>query len=299
MIGLTKRYGRVVAVDDLSFTVRPGRVTGFLGPNGSGKSTTLRSVVGLDTPTAGTTRVLGRPYRRLDAPLRTAGVLLDARAVHPGRSGHDHLLALARSNGLHRRRVHDVIDLVGLGDAARRPAGTYSLGMAQRLGVAAALLGDPAVVVLDEPINGLDTDGIRWIRGLLRQLAAEGRTVFVSSHVMSEMEQTADHLVVIGRGRLLADLPAADFIAAHSASATVVRSTDDAALARRLRHEGAVVETTADGALRVRGRTPGDVGSLARALDIALLELWPERRSLEDVYTDVTAGAVEYAGGGR
>jgi ABC-2 type transport system ATP-binding protein len=211
-LGLTKRYGGRTAVDDLSFSVLPGRVTGFLGPNGAGKSTTMRLVLGLERPDAGTATVCGRPYAELDAPLRQVGTMLEARSFHPGRSGRGHLLCLAQSQALPARRVQEVIDLVGLRDAADRRAGVYSLGMAQRLGIAAALLGDPQVVVLDEPVNGLDPEGVRWIRSLLRRMAAEGRTVLVSSHLMNEMAVTADHLLILGRGRLLADCSTADFV---------------------------------------------------------------------------------------
>ncbi|NUO61166.1 MAG: ATP-binding cassette domain-containing protein [Hamadaea sp.] len=226
---LTKRYGRTTAVDDLTFTVRPGVVTGFLGPNGAGKSTTMRLMLGLDWPTAGEVRVAGQRYERLNQPLRTVGSLLDGRSVHPGRSALSHLRYLARSNGIGRSRVQEVIHLTGLTTAARRRAGKFSLGMGQRLGLAAALLGDPAVLILDEPVNGLDPEGVRWIRDLLRGLAAQGRTVFVSSHLMSEAAQTADHLVVIGRGRLLADVATADFVAgAESLEDAFLKLTVDA-----------------------------------------------------------------------
>jgi ABC-2 type transport system ATP-binding protein len=209
---LSKKYGPKTAVDDLTFTVRPGVVTGFLGPNGAGKSTTMRLILGLERPTSGSTTVNGKPYRDHVAPLRQVGALLEARAIHPGRSAYHHLLALAQTAGISRSRVHDVIDAVGLPDVARRRAGKYSLGMGQRLGIATALLGDPRTVILDEPLNGLDTEGIRWVRELLRGLAAEGRTVFVSSHLMNEMALTAEHLIVIGRGRLIADAPLAEFV---------------------------------------------------------------------------------------
>jgi ABC-2 type transport system ATP-binding protein len=214
--GLTKQYGDKTAVDGLTFTVRPGVVTGFLGPNGAGKSTTMRLILGLDAPTSGSVTVNGRPYQQHAAPLREVGALLDARSVHPGRSAYHHLLALAQTCGIRRSRVDEVIDAVGLGEVARRRAGGFSLGMGQRLGIAAALLGDPATVILDEPVNGLDTEGIRWIRSLLQELAVEGRTVFVSSHLMSEMALTADHLLVIGRGRMIADMPLPELMARHS-----------------------------------------------------------------------------------
>jgi len=233
--GLTKRYGDKVAVDDLSFTVQPGRVTGFLGPNGAGKSTTMRLILGLDAPTRGSATVNGKPYRQQVAPLHEVGALLEARSVHPGRSAYHHLLAIAQTGGIGRRRVDEVVDLVGLREVVRRRAGRFSLGMGQRLGIATALLGDPRTVLLDEPLNGLDTEGIRWVRSLLRDLATEGRTVFVSSHLMNEMALTAQHLIVIGRGRLLADTGVADFVARAGSGVVRVRSTDPDALAARLR----------------------------------------------------------------
>ena len=233
--GLTKQYGDKTAVDGLTFTVRPGVVTGFLGPNGAGKSTTMRLILGLDAPTSGSVTVNGKPYLQHAAPLREVGALLDARSVHPGRSAYHHLLALAQTCGIRRSRVDEVIDAVGLGEVARRRAGGFSLGMGQRLGIAAALLGDPATVILDEPVNGLDTEGIRWIRSLLQGLAAEGRTVFVSSHLMSEMALTAQHLIVIGRGRLIADTGMEEFVARAEPGVVRVRSTDPAALAALLR----------------------------------------------------------------
>jgi ABC-2 type transport system ATP-binding protein len=301
--GLTKRYGRTVAVADLSFTVEPGRVTGFLGPNGSGKSTTMRVVLGLDRATSGGATIAGRPYRALPAPLHAVGALLDARAVHPGRRACDHLSALARSNGIGRRRVDDVLGLVGLADVADRRAGGFSLGMSQRLGIAAALLGDPPVLLLDEPVNGLDTEGIRWIRDLLRRLAGEGRTVLLSSHLMSEMELTADHLVVIGRGRLVADTTVADFIARHSPTATLVRSPTFATLHPLLVAAGAQVEpaagsgaTGAGSAWRVTGLDTSTIGDLATRHGIGLHELTPLRESLEEVYSQVTAASVEHRG---
>jgi ABC-2 type transport system ATP-binding protein len=306
--GLTKRYGRTVAVADLSFTVEPGRVTGFLGPNGSGKSTTMRVVLGLDRATSGGATIAGRPYRALPAPLHAVGALLDARAVHPGRRACDHLWALARSNGIGRRRVDDVLGLVGLADVADRRAGGLSLGMSQRLGIAAALLGDPPVLLLDEPVNGLDTAGIRWIRDLLRRLAAEGRTVLLSSHLMSEMELSADHLVVIGRGRLVADTSVADFIAHHSPAATLVRSPGFATLHPLLVAAGAHIATGgtdwpsrtggpgAGSAWRVTGLDTAAIGDLAARHGIGLHELTPLRESLEAVYSQVTADSVEHRG---
>jgi ABC-2 type transport system ATP-binding protein len=292
--GLTKRYGAKLAVDDLSFTVRPGVVTGFLGPNGAGKSTTMRMILGLDAPTRGSVTVNGRPYRQHPAPLREVGALLDARSVHPGRSAHHHLLAIAQTCGIGRSRVDEVIDAVGLREVARRRAGGFSLGMGQRLGIAAALLGDPHTVILDEPVNGLDTEGIRWIRSLLRDLAAEGRTVFVSSHLMNEMALTAEHLIVIGRGRLIADTGIEEFIAGAARDAVRVRSTDPDALARLLRPRAAGVSRDRDGALTVSGLTTDQVGRAAAAAGITLLELTARRASLEEAFIDMTSDAVEF-----
>jgi ABC-2 type transport system ATP-binding protein len=292
--GLTKRYGDKLAVDDLSFTVRPGRVTGFLGPNGAGKSTTMRLILGLDGPTGGSVAVNGRPYREHAAPLREVGALLDARSVHPGRSAYHHLLALAQTNGIRRSRVDEVVEAVGLGGAARRRAGRFSLGMAQRLGIAAALLGDPRTVILDEPVNGLDTEGIRWIRSLLQGLAAEGRTVFVSSHLMSEMAMTAQHLIVIGRGRLIADTGMEEFIAGAAPSVVRVRTTDPDALAARLRSPEVAVSPDGDGALAVSGLSTDQVGRVAGAAGITLLELNAQQASLEEAFMDLTRDAVEF-----
>jgi ABC-2 type transport system ATP-binding protein len=291
---LTKRFGRTVAVDDLSFAVRPGRVTGFLGPNGSGKSTTMRAILGLALPTRGTALVNGRPYRVLPAPLREVGSMLDARAVHGGRTAHNHLLALARSNRIPERRVDQVLDTVGLADVAGRRAGRFSLGMSQRLGIGAALLGDPAVLMFDEPVNGLDTEGIRWIRDLMKRLAAEGRTVFLSSHLMSEMELTADHLIVIGRGRLIADTSVAEFIEANSQAVTLVRAPRAAELRAVLEGRGAQVELDPKGGWRVVGPDTATVGELALRHGLAVHELLPLRSSLEDVYSRLTAESVEY-----
>ncbi|MEO3750882.1 ATP-binding cassette domain-containing protein [Streptomyces sp. B6B3] len=294
---LTKRYGDGTAVDRLSFSVRPGRVTGFLGPNGAGKSTTMRLVLGLDAPTSGRVTVAGRPYRELATPLRVVGSLLDAGGVHGGRSAYQHLAGLAASNGIPRRRVDAVLDLVGLdpGTARRRVRG-FSLGMGQRLGIAGALLGDPEVLILDEPVNGLDTEGIRWIRDLMRSLAAEGRTVFLSSHLMSEMELTADHLVVIGRGRLLADAPMREFLESHAGARTLVRAPEAERLRELLEGAGAVVRPGPDarGGWLVEGRDAAAVGELARANGLALHELTPRRSSLEEVYTAMAADAAEY-----
>ena len=291
---MAKRYGDTVAVDDLSFTVQPGRVTGFLGPNGAGKSTTMRLILGLDAPTGGSVTVNGRPYREHAAPLREVGALLDARSVHPGRSAYHHLLALAQTNGIARSRVDEVVEQVGLGEVVRRRAGRFSLGMGQRLGIAAALLGDPRTVILDEPVNGLDTEGIRWIRSLLQGLATEGRTVFVSSHLMSEMAMTAQRLIVIGRGRLIADTAMEEFIAGAAPSVVRVRTTDPDALAARLRSREVAVSPDGDGALAVSGLSTDQVGRVAGAAGITLLELTAQQASLEDAFMDLTRDAVEF-----
>jgi ABC-2 type transport system ATP-binding protein len=292
--GLTKRYGGKLAVDGLTFTVQPGMVTGFLGPNGAGKSTTMRLILGLDAPTSGSVTVNGRPYREHAAPLHEAGALLDARSVHPGRSAYHHLLALAQTCGIRRSRVDEVVEAVGLGGAARRRAGAFSLGMGQRLGIAAALLGDPRTVILDEPVNGLDTEGIRWIRSLLRELAAEGRTVFVSSHLMSEMALTAQHLIIIGKGRLIADTGMDEFIAGAAPSLVRVRSTDLAALETLLRSRDVAVSGADDGALAVSGLSTDQVGRLAGAAGITLLELTAQQASLEEAFIELTRDAVEF-----
>jgi ABC-2 type transport system ATP-binding protein len=293
---VTKRYGATAAIRDLSFEVRPGVVTGFLGPNGSGKSTTLRVLLGLDRPTAGATFINGRSYVDLPAPLREVGAMLDARAVHPGRSAHDHLLALARSNRIPTTRVREVLGIVGLADVAGRRAGAFSLGMSQRLGVAAALLGDPAVLVFDEPMNGLDTEGIRWIRGLLKGLAAAGCTVFLSSHLMSEMELTADELIVIGRGELIAATSVAAFIAAGSRRTVLVRTPDPSVLRSALARVDASVELDPTGALVVTGMDAASIGDAALHVGVPVHELREMRASLEDVYSRLTAPSVEYAG---
>ncbi|MEU0909617.1 ABC transporter ATP-binding protein [Streptomyces althioticus] len=295
---LTKRYAGRTAVDGLSFTARPGSVTGFLGPNGAGKSTTMRLALGLDAPTAGTVTVAGRHYGRLPAPLREVGALLDARAVHGGRTVRRHLLGLARSHGIPARRVDEVLDAVGLEAAADRRAAGLSLGMAQRLGIAAALIGDPGVLILDEPVNGLDAEGIRWIRTLLKSLASEGRTVFLSSHLMSELELTADRIIVIGRGRLLADTDMRDFIERHSPDSTLLRTPEPSRMRALLEDHGAVVRPDPHGGLRVTGLATTAVGDLAREHGLALHELTPRRASLEDIYTAVTGDAVEYRGSG-
>jgi ABC-2 type transport system ATP-binding protein len=291
---LTKRYADNTAVSDLTFTVRPGVVTGFLGPNGAGKTTTMRMILGLDGPTSGSVTVNGRPPRAHTAPLREVGGMLDPRAVHPSRSAYHHLLALAQTSGIRRARVDEVIDAAGLRDVAGRGAGKFSLGMSQRLGIAAALLGDPATVVLDEPVNGLDVEGIRWIRALLQELAGRGKTVFVSSHLMSEISQTATHLVVIGRGRLIADTSVAEFIASAAPAAVRVRSSDPEALTRLLASPGVTVTAAADGALTVTGLTAGQVGAAAGAAGITVLELATQQASLEDAFVDLTQDAVEF-----
>ncbi|CAO5191336.1 ABC-2 type transport system ATP-binding protein [Frankia sp. AiPs1] len=292
--GLEKRYGDKVAVHDLSFTARPGVVTGFLGPNGAGKSTTMRMILGLDRPTRGEVRVNGRRYRDAAAPMHEVGVMLEARAVHTGRSAAKHLLALAQTHGISRRRVDEVIDMVGLTDVARKRAGGFSLGMGQRLGIASALLGDPATLILDEPVNGLDPEGIRWIRGLLRDLAAEGRTVFLSSHLMSEMALTATHLVVVGRGRLIAETTVAEVIAGASPAAVHVRTPAGSALRDALAGADVTVTTTSADTLEVSGRTSEQIGTVARDAGIALFELTPRQVSLEDAFMALTQDAVEY-----
>lgn len=294
---LVRRYGDTTAVDDLSFTVRPGRVTGFLGPNGAGKSTTMRMILGLERPTAGSATVGGRAYAGLPAPIHEVGALLDARALDPGRSAYHHLLALAQTHGIGRKRVTEVLELVGLSDVATRRAGGFSLGMGQRLGLAGALLGDPAVLMLDEPVNGLDPDGIRWIRTLLRSLSAQGRTVFISSHLMSEMQLTADHLIVIGRGRLIADDAMAAIVSASDLARVVVRSADPARLVHPLRQLGADVTTAEDGALSIGGLDAAAVGELAFRAGVALHELAVHRPSLEETFMDLTRDSVDYHGG--
>jgi ABC-2 type transport system ATP-binding protein len=298
VVGLTKRYGARVAVDRLSFQVRPGRITGFLGPNGAGKSTTIRLVLGLDAPTGGRATVAGQPYHRLPAPLHTVGSLLAATAVHGGRSAYHHLLYLARSNRIGRRRVAEVLDLVGLTQVAGDRARSFSMGMAQRLGIAAALLGDPGILILDEPVNGLDTEGIRWLRGLLKRLAKQGRTVFLSSHLMSEMELTADHLIVIGAGRLIADTSMHEFIERNSQPVTLVRTPQPDRLRSAIDAAGGRVRLDAGGGWRVSGLDPAAIGDLAHAQRIALHELTPRLDTLENVYTRMTGASIEYRGAG-
>ena len=290
---LTKRYGPTTAVSDLTFSVRPGTVTGFLGPNGAGKSTTMRMILGLDEPTSGSVTVNGRPPRAHAAPLHEVGGMLDPRAVHPSRSAYHHLLALAQTTGIRRSRVDEVIDAVGLRSVAGL-AGKFSLGMAQRLGIAAALLGDPATVVLDEPVNGLDVEGIRWMRGMLTELAAQGKTVFVSSHLMSEIAQTATRLIVIGKGRLIADTSVADFIASAAPASVRVRSSDLRALATLLRSPDVTVSFADDGALLVSGLRAERIGAIAAEAGIAVAELSTVETSLEDAFVDLTKDAVEY-----
>jgi ABC-2 type transport system ATP-binding protein len=291
---LTKRYGGTVAVDGLSFTVRPGQVTGFLGPNGAGKSTTMRMLIGLDRPTAGAATVNGRRYADHPAPLRQVGALLEANSVHKGRSAYHHLLALAQTHGIPAARAGEVLAMVGLTSVARRRAGRFSLGMGQRLGIAAALLGDPATVILDEPVNGLDPDGVLWIRTLLRELAAGGRTVLVSSHLMSEMAVTADHLVIIGRGRLLADTPLAELIARVAVDRVLVRSPHAAALADLLVRHGATVTSEEPSTLQISGLPAETISSLASGHGHALHELTPQHASLEQAYMELTRGTVEF-----
>jgi len=293
--GLTKHYGAKVAVQDLTFTAPAGVVTGFLGPNGAGKSTTMRLILGLDRPSAGSSTINGKAYADLTSPLREVGAMLEARAIHTGRSGYNHLLALAQTQGIGRKRVDEVLDIVGLKDVARKRVGGFSMGMGQRLGIAAALLGDPRVVILDEPANGLDPEGIRWIRNLLKGLADDGRTVFLSSHLMSEMQQTADHLVVIGKGKLIADTTMAAFVAQASGDAPVrVRAADPRALAEKLRAAEVTVETSDGGALQVHGLKSERIGEIAAAAGLVLHELTPLQVSLEEAFMDVTHTSVEY-----
>ncbi|MFC8785231.1 ABC transporter ATP-binding protein [Streptomyces nigra] len=292
--GLTKRYGEKVAVNNLSFTVRPGIVTGFLGPNGAGKSTTMRMVLGLDHPTAGDVRIDGRHYQELKDPLTYIGALLEAKAWHGGRSAYNHLLCLAQSNGIPDARVREVLETVGLTAVARKKTKGFSMGMGQRLGIAAALLGDPRILMFDEPVNGLDPEGIHWIRNLMKSLAAQGRTVFVSSHLMSEMALTADHLVVIGQGRLLADTSMADFIARNSRAYVRVRSPQRERLLDLLQAEGVTPVEAGDGALEIDGATSERIGELAARHQIVLHELSTQQASLEEAFMQLTAESVEY-----
>jgi ABC-2 type transport system ATP-binding protein len=291
---LTKRYGDKTAVSDLSFTVRPGIVTGFLGPNGSGKSTTMRLILGLDAPDAGSITVNGKNYAEYTAPLFEVGALLEARSVHTGRSAYNHLRALAETHGIPRKRVDELIDLAGLESVARKRAGQFSLGMGQRLGIAAALLGDPAVVILGEPVNGLDPDGIRWIRELMTGLAADGRTVFLSSHLMSEMAVTADHLIVIGRGRLIADASVDEFIRRHSKDIVRVRSPQAAVIAAAVAGADVTVTSLEPGLLEIEGLTAVQIGELAAKNHYVLHELAPQQVTLEEAFMDITQGELEY-----
>jgi ABC-2 type transport system ATP-binding protein len=294
---LTKRFGLLTALDDLSFTVQPGRVTGFLGPNGAGKSTTMRVILGLDAPSAGCALVRGRRYGEIVRPLRDVGSLLDANAMHPGRSGWQHLRSVAQSNGISRRRVSEVLQLTGVDAVAHRHVGTFSLGMKQRLGIALALLGDPPVLLFDEPVNGLDPEGIHWIRGLFKTLATEGRTVFVSSHLMSEMALTAEHLIIIGRGRLLADTPIERFVEANARSDVLVRSPQADGLVRLLTTQGATVAVGADDGLTVTGLDAPTIGDLAAQHAIPIHELTPRHATLEQAYLDLTEASVDYRAG--
>jgi ABC-2 type transport system ATP-binding protein len=292
--GLSKRYGAKVAVDDLTFTVQPGIVTGFLGPNGAGKSTTMRMLLGLDAPTAGSATIGGKHYADQAAPLREVGALLEARAIHTGRSARNHLLALAATTGIPRRRVEEVIDLVGLTDVARKRVGGFSLGMGQRLGIASALLGDPGTLILDEPVNGLDPEGILWIRNLLKSLAAQGRTILVSSHLMSEMALTASHLIVIGRGRLIADVSVQELMAMGARNRVRVRTPHAQQLRGLLAADGVVVSGQGDDVIEVTGVDSARIGLVAAAAGIALIELTPLHASLEEAFMQITRDAVEF-----
>ena len=297
-VGLTKRYGSKTAVDDITFTVKPGMVTGFLGPNGAGKSTTMRLIVGLDRATSGSVTVNGSRYADLKAPLREVGVLLDAKAVHTGRTAENHLLALAATHGIRRKRVDEVIALTGLESVARRRVGGFSLGMGQRLGIAAALLGDPSVLILDEPVNGLDPEGVIWVRELTRHLAGQGRTIFLSSHLMTEMAQTADHIIVLGRGRVIADAPVATIEAMATGTAVHVRTPDAERFAPLLTRAGATITHPEPDLLEVTGLAAPQIGELAARERVVLHELSPVGGSLEDAYLALTQDEVEYHAGG-
>jgi ABC-2 type transport system ATP-binding protein len=292
--GLTKRYGAKTAVDNLSFAIEPGRVTGFLGPNGAGKTTTMRCILGLDYPDEGTITVDGKTYHDLAFPMREVGALLEAKAVHGGRSARNHLLCLAQTNNLPKRRVGEVLELVGLTDVAGKRSKGFSLGMSQRLGIAATLLGDPKMLMFDEPVNGLDPEGILWIRNLMKALASEGRTVFVSSHLMSEMENTADHLIVIGRGKLIADCTMKEFVARASGAAVRVRTPSADQFVRAITAKGAAAAAGDEGSIEVRGMTAEQVGDLAFSEGIRLHELTMVRASLEEAFMELTADSVEY-----
>jgi ABC-2 type transport system ATP-binding protein len=295
--GLTKRYGEKVAVNDLTFGIEPGKVTGFLGPNGAGKTTTMRLILGLDYPDAGTVTVGGKPYHDLAYPMREVGALLEAKAVHGGRSAYSHLLCLAQTNNLPKRRVGEVLELVGLSEVARKRSKGFSLGMSQRLGIAATMLGDPQMLMFDEPVNGLDPEGILWIRNLMKALAAEGRSIFVSSHLMAEMENTADHLIVIGRGKLIADCTMAEFIARSSGAAVRVRTPSPDQLVLAIAAEGGSATADSDGTLLVRGMAVDKVGDVAFDKGIRLHELTTLRASLEEAFMELTADSVEYHAG--
>ncbi|MCG7288050.1 ABC transporter ATP-binding protein [Cellulomonas sp. ACRRI] len=292
--GLTKRYGQKTAVAGIDFTVQPGKVTGFLGPNGAGKSTTMRMIMGLDRPTSGTVTVNGRPYAQLTSPLTEVGALLEAKAVHSGRSATNHLRALGATHGIGRKRVDEVIEMTGLGQVARKRVGGFSLGMGQRLGIAAAMLGDPRTLILDEPVNGLDPEGVLWVRNLVKHLAAEGRTVFLSSHLMSEMALTADHILVIGRGRIIADAPVDDIVAGAAGKSVRVRSPHATRLAELLAAPDVTVTSVEAGLLEITGTDARAVGELAAANALVLHELTPVHASLESAYMSLTADAVEY-----
>ena len=295
--GLSKRYGDTVAVDELSFSVAPGKITGFLGPNGAGKTTTMRLILGLDQPTGGSVTVNGRPFTAADRPMREVGALLDAKALHGGRSAYNHLLCLAQSNNLPKSRVGEVLGLVGLTDVAAKRAKGFSLGMGQRLGIAGALLGDPQILMFDEPVNGLDPEGILWIRNLMKALAAEGRTVFVSSHLMSEMENTADHLLVIGRGKLIADCTVDEFIAANSQLTVRVRTPQPDQLSKLVATAGGTTREPGDGSIVISGLNPQQVGDLAYENAVRLHELAPVHASLEQAFMELTASSVQFHAG--
>jgi ABC-2 type transport system ATP-binding protein len=292
--GLTKRYGAKTAVDDITCTIEPGRVTGFLGPNGAGKSTTMRMVVGLDRPSAGSVTVNGKRYADHRAPLHEVGVLLDAKAVHTGRTAYNHLLAMAATHGIRAKRVHEVIAMTGLESVANKRAGKFSLGMGQRLGIAAALLGDPATLILDEPVNGLDPEGVLWVRQLTRQLASEGRTIFLSSHLMSEMAQTADHIIVLGRGRIIADAPVSEILAAATGTVVRVRTPQPDELSRLITSADVTVTGEEPGLLKVVGLESPQIGEAAARAGIVLHELTPIGASLEEAYLALTHDDVEY-----
>jgi ABC-2 type transport system ATP-binding protein len=291
---VTKRYGGKVAVRDLTFSVRPGIVTGFLGPNGAGKSTTMRVILGLDAPNQGQALVNGKPYREHAAPLHEVGALLEARSIHTGRSAANHLLALAQTHGVGRRRVDELIEMVGLREVARKRAGGFSLGMGQRLGIASALLGDPHTVMFDEPVNGLDPEGIQWVRNLLKNLAGEGRTVFVSSHLMSEMALTAEHLIVIGRGQLIADTGVDEFVRGASKQSVRVRSPQVARLAELLAGPDVTIDAVEPAVVEIHGLDSEQVGATAAEHGVVLYELTPQRASLEEAFMELTRDSLEF-----